>query len=536
MSGEDSTDRAGLDQAAPQLPAISARTSSGSVQQQTTYHQHGGESKEEKAAARHEGDLHATLVLLQRQLHGFGEWQRHIEQQMTAMQQQRAAAEQYKGEYDAHRAANGAADTLPTPVSTFRYLADRRPANPRRLTFGQALSYPPDSPASPETAQQAEAATAATAAASATAAADAEASEEKLLRRLKDALVMAKGHVDPFYADKTMDKNVSVLDFVEKIESAMSDCGLPQRLRLTMVRWFLKEAPMRWVNGKLLEMQAQAVREGRDLQQRPIDWDADLRRQFINKYVGPESTELRLGELSALSVGKEGGRGKTSQFTAHSPSELEGQFDKIARHLYARTATDDDRNDLLLVLKYKEIIHKSQPDMYERIVLNCRHDELMSLREWKAEFAHMWARFEELDVAKAAAAAVAHTGGEGRYGRGRGSWRGRGGWTSSPPVAKASVSAMSEGGTNLDGEAFTAEGEPDTQLSAASSSQRGGRGGNSGRGRGRSGGRAMAAERQQLYNEGKCFTCKKTGHIASDCPSAATLSAAAHQSNEQAGQ
>ena len=45
----------------------------------------------------------------------------------------------------------------------------------------------------------------------------------------------------------------------EKIESAMSDCCLPPHLRITMVRWYLKEAPMRWLNSRLLEMEEQAV-------------------------------------------------------------------------------------------------------------------------------------------------------------------------------------------------------------------------------------------------------------------------------------
>ena len=64
---------------------------------------------------------------------------------------------------------------------------------------------------------------------------------------------------------------------------------------------------MRWLNSRLLEMEEQAVREGRNLDEQPIDWDADVRREFITKYVGPESTELRLGELSRA-VGREGRR------------------------------------------------------------------------------------------------------------------------------------------------------------------------------------------------------------------------------------
>jgi hypothetical protein len=531
MSGEDDTERAVLDPSAPQLPRISA--SGGVVHQHTTYNQR--EVKEEKTATGNGGDQPAMLVLMQQQMQS-------MQRQIAAMQQAAAAAEQHRGEREPRRAASSAADTLPTPVSTFRHPAAMRAANPRRLTFGNALSYPPDSPASPVSAQHAAATAAAPAAAAA--AADAEAMSDKDLRRLRDALAMSKGHVEPFYADTTKDKNANVLDFVEKIESAMGDCGLPHHLRITMVRWYLRDAPLRWLNSRLQEMEKQAVSSGRDVQQQPIDWDADVRRQFIRKYVGPESTELRLGELSALSVGKDGGgRGK---FTAHSPSELEGQFDKIARHIDARTAADDDRNDLLLVLKYKEIIHRSQPLMYERIVLNCRHDELMSLREWKAEFAHVWARFEELNAAKSAAAATTDSGYYGHYnGRGRGAVRGRGGWTSgSQPAARASVSAMSEGGPNVDGEDYTTEGEPDTQLSAASSSgQRGGRGGSRGgsRGGGRGGdggrgrGMVLTDEQQKLYDEGLCFTCKRPGHQARFCTSSATQQAT-NQSNAQAGQ
>ena len=184
--------------------------------------------------------------------------------------------------------------------------------------------------------------------------------------------------------------------------------------------------------------------------------------------------------------------GTGNKYTAQTPNDLESQFDKIARHVYARTAKDDDRNDLLLVLKYKEIIGKSQPKMYEQIVMNRRLDELMSLRRGKDAFAHVWARTQEL---KGMQIATMDSSSGGQYGRGgRGGWRGRGGGTSSgQPAVKVSVNAIFDGSAGLEGEAHTVEGESDAQVSAAAATgQRGGRGGSSGRGRGRGGSAATA--------------------------------------------
>ena len=50
---------------------------------------------------------------------------------------------------------------------------------------------------------------------------------------LQQALTTMKTYVDPFYADSEKDKNTTVVDFVEKIESAMSDVlGDETHLRL----------------------------------------------------------------------------------------------------------------------------------------------------------------------------------------------------------------------------------------------------------------------------------------------------------------
>ena len=332
---------------------------------------------------------------------------------------------------------------------------------------------------------------------------------------------MAKGHVEPFHADTELDKKTTVIDFVEKIETVMGDCLLPQRCRLAMVRWFLRDGALVWLNLRLSELAAKATKEGRDLSRQPIDWDADMRRPFIQAHMGTDTVELWLAKLSALRVGK----GKSCK----DPIELDSKFDAIARPIYPRHTVSDDRTDYLLVTKYKEILIHSQPDMYKQIAFTRRRDELMSLRDWKEAFAHVWTTQQEISAAMP-------SGGDYRR-SGWNSQRGRGGGRAGQPTTDGHgvpAKSQSVNGVGTD-ESERAEGQPEQndgdsssqQLSAAAGSgQRGGKGTRGGGGRGGGAGQRraskppMTAEQRQRFIDGLCIQCGESGHIARDCPKA----------------
>jgi hypothetical protein len=442
-------------------------------------------------------------------------------QTMRDMQREMQQLQQQIASLLASQTASNAADTLPTPMSTFRQAHfSTRTAQPRRVSFGMPSleESPPATPASTRQEQEAVSVEITPGASTATAA-------DRAV--LKDALSMAKGHVEPFYADTAKDKGTTVTDFVEKIESIMGDCGLPASHRLTMVRWFLREGALRWTNRKLNELNLAAEKEGRDLAQHPIDWDHDVRSAFIRAHVGTDTVDAWLSKLSALRLGK--GKG-----AAATPIELEAQFNTISRHVYPHYVADDDRSELLLASKYSEIILRSQPKLYEQILLS--QPQLVTLKDWKEALVRVWAVQERLQAVQT----TQQTGGtwsswSGYRGRGRGGHNPSSGRGDSKQHALNSTEADTN--TREEGQELPTDAASDPQLSAAAgSSQRGGRGGRGGRGRGLVGHPSQwSAEQERLYAEHRCFYCKEVGHSASECPKRAA-SKEQQQSKEKAGQ
>ena len=170
--------------------------------------------------------------------------------------------------------AHSAADSLPTPRPSFRYPSTAaRNGTHNRPSFGHPTSAF-DTPVTP--------AAAARRADSVDENDEEHAAVEAAVpnapaawrRDLKDIMAMMKGLVQPFYADKEKDKNTTVLDFVEKIETVMADIIPDQpQYRWTMVRFFLQEGANRWGN----EFALQAEKTGRNLRQNPFDWDTGRR-------------------------------------------------------------------------------------------------------------------------------------------------------------------------------------------------------------------------------------------------------------------
>jgi hypothetical protein len=419
-----------------------------------------------------------------------------LQQLIQQMQQQQQAAnattQRLENEIAAQRrllfaraddhATHSAADTLPAPMSAIKPRAAER-----RAASGASDSSEPRTPPSGGGGTDRDSHSARVGGASSR-------------HSLKDVLSMVKGFVEPFYADSAKDKGTTVMDFVEKVESAMSDVLDGQtEYRLVVVRMFVREGALRWLNRKIQELKDTGVDT--------IEWDQHVRRAFIEAHLGTDTVELWLAKLATLRLGK----GK-----ATTPIELDSQFDTIARHVYPTMTADDKGVDLLLTTQYRDIIAASNKDMFKTIVRTQPH---ASLKEWKLAVATQWnaeAQIRAMEGQDRAPSNDSRGGG--------GSWRGRGGrgGYSGDRTATAAGAGTTDG-AGMEGQQHRAEGEPSTyapQLSAADS-QRGGRGGGRGGRGGRGGGAArdfMSEERKKLYDEQRCFRCREKGHTIAGCP------------------
>ena len=401
--------------------------------------------------------------------------ERRSQQQIERMEHQiqllTALLTQTKGTTTEAEEASTAADTLPIPTSAIK---PRRSATARKVTYPHAAER---SPATPPSAiselrddEDAESARAERAASKA----------YKL--GLKDILSMTRGFVEPFYADSVKDKGTSVIDFVEKVESAMSDVIEDQpEYRLTVVRMFLRDGALRWINDKMKQL--------KDKGQQSVDWEKDVRKAFIDAHVGTDTVELWLAKLGSLRLGK--GNTKT-------PIELDSQFDTIARHVHPTSTAGDKATDILLTSQYRDIIAASNLTMYSNIVRTQPHS---NLREWKTAVATQWnaeaqirARLEQRD--RFVPYAQPPRGGGGWKGRG-----GRGGGTSGASQTLTSAAAMNaDDGAGREGEEHPADDAESQQLSAAGGGQRGGRGDTRTR-------PEWTEEQVKRYRDKLCFSC-----------------------------
>ena len=328
-------------------------------------------------------------------------------------------------------------------------------------------------------------------------------------KRMEQVRKSMLSSVKPFHGRTKLD-TYTVIDWVEKVDTEFSiHMGERETGRMDVVRSLLAGQALKWANRRVAEMNALGEE---------AEWHA-IRADFVDAHLGSSTIETFKAELRALRLG-------SGEDDCKSPSELNTQFDRLAELAYPMALGLTDRradSAMATVLgdEYRRIVADSRPQMWRNIE---RSAAPTTLEEWKVALARHWSAERTIEnmnkqLRPKEEQQSQRGGGWTRGGRARGG--GRGGAT------QTSLNAVLD--TNE-----REEGEPDTQLTAASTaSQRRGRGGFSGRGRG--GGRGttgMTAEQLQLYNDGKCFTCKKTGHIAKDCPSVPTLSPAASQSNE----
>ena len=151
-------------------------------------------------------------------------------------------------------------------------------------------------------------------------------------RDLKDMLAMMKGLVQPFYADMEKDKNTTVLDFVEKIETVMAHA------------------------------RPAAV---------PLD-DGALIPSRGNERVGQRVS-------SPLACGHANGHGTDVACQAHrtatrhkedAHAHRAGESVRLHRapHIYPASAIGDTRDHLMLATSWATIISLSQSEMHKHIV------------------------------------------------------------------------------------------------------------------------------------------------------------------------
>lgn len=453
---------------------------------------------------------------------------------------------------------NSVADTLPTPLSSVRYgTHTTRAATSRGRGLGAAFETPRHS--------------AATAAAAGQMGEVEDEYEEapavlhpsiSSMLELSKVMQIVKGLVDPFYGDSVKDKDSTVADFVEKLESTMSDTVVDRpHMKLSIVRLLLKDNAMRWMNQRMIKLNTEAETTHRNLVSDPITWDRDVRTAFINAHMGIHTQDMWMSQLGALRLGQE----KTM-----TPMEFDSKFDAIARHVFPRFTAGDVTQQMVLCRAYRDALSNSSIDnpRVKRCVDYVVRMSLPSdLDQWKTALANQWQAEDTLirmNAAQQRAPVATATTPTPQSVKGRG--RGATAWTGARPVARgkpfvagqmwrngswhpvsaavmAAIQAEMEAqpGAGTDGaDNSTGEGQ---QLTATASSpgqsrggMRGGRGrGGGGRGQGSNG--ASDAERQGRYERGECFLCGQLGHNQYKCPTRETAQLKQlSSSNEQADQ
>ena len=441
------------------------------------------------AASGAEGSLSTTTLMVQmmQKMDRMQESQRRQDERMqdtqrrqdekierlSALLTQSKAGEQQQllNELLEERNINTAADTLRTPIST----SVKRPFPPA----AQRGLHMPSEPEPPVNKQQY---------------GDGRASMAVGVAGLqfKDILTMVPKNVTPFYADITKDKDRTVLMFVLNVESVMGNLLLDGRSphRLMLVQLCLRDGALAWMERKLYEL-TEAEKQWRDFEDKPLNWDDDMRRPFIQAHLGSNTPQLWLAKLKTLVLGES---------DTPTPIELDNQFDMIAQHVFPMRIAGDERSELLLATYYGEIVANSHRWLYTNIVRG--NGIPATLKKWKEALANAWnaeahirAMTPQRPVRPAADDRKVNT-----NSRGRGGSAATGRVT--PHDRKPSVSAMNASdGASKEGEQSTEDDTGSEQLSAAAGGKRD----------------EWSDEMKQLYRDKLCFKCGAPYDKAKGC-------------------
>jgi hypothetical protein len=535
MSNHDNTNTGGRTPTDTTQSSMSASTNSGSVTQTSLHQQGGGEAEggggnEQKAAAGETSNsMQQMMVIMQQQILATVQQQMQLfREEQQRMQQQAASTErlQRTTETTAHRQPFPQHSLMSPTVVEYSAgaslpLPPRVPSQPRS-SFGIPSTPAAFMPFTP-VAQRAAAALAVEEhdesdkgdeqhdeAANVAAAAEGMPARDKRMEHVRKTMLTS---VKPFHGQTAKD-TYTVIDWVEKVDTEFSiHMGDRQAGRLDVVRSLLAGSALKWMNRKLQEM---------NMRNEAVEWQV-VRREFIDAHLGASTIETFKAQLRSLRLGSE---------SCKNPSELNTQFDHLSELAYPQVMADrraDSAMASVLGEEYRRIVANSDPSLWRNIERNAAPT---TLDEWKLALGRHWSAEETIkNLNKQLRPREQQQPYRGRGGAPmRGGYGRGGGYSGSTPI---SVNSISDSGASMEGEEHTVEGEPEPQLSAVASSSRGGRGG--GRGGDRRGrGGVWTSERLKLYEEQKCFNCKKPGHVRAACPSPPTPRP--QQSNEKADQ
>ena len=450
----------------------------GAGTQRVTHGQEEAEERKEKATPSVVEDAsNVTTLLMQMmaQMERMQVTQRRQDEQMerfSTLLTQSNAGEQHQlmNELLEERHSNIAADTLRTPISTSvkRFIP---PAAQRGL-------HMPSDPGSPRNTQQQ---------------GDGRSNMPVGVGGLqfKDILSLVPKNVTPFYGDTTKDDNTTVLMFVLNVESVMGNLLMDGRSphRLMLVQLCLRGGALAWMERKLHEL-TEAEKHWRDFDAKPLNWDDDLRRPFIQAHLGSNTPQLWLAKLKTLVLGEN---------DTPTPIELDNQFDMIAQHVFPMRIAGDERSELLLATYYGEIVAHSHKWLYTNIVRG--NGVPNTLKKWKEALANAWnaeAHIKAMTATKPARTAVDDkkviTNRRGGHERG-------GGQSSalSQPVRAAAMNAQDGAGT--EGQQSTEDNNDTQQLNAAAGGNR----------------EVWSEDKQRRYRDKQCFHCGAPYDKATGC-------------------
>ena len=241
---------------------------------------------------------------------------------------------------------------------------------------------------------------------------------------------------------------------------------------------------------KLYEL-TEADKGWRNFDDKPLSWDDDLRRPFIQAHLGSNTPQLWLAKLKTLVLGEN---------DTPTPIELDNQFDMIAQHVFPMRIAGDERSELLLATYYGEIVANSHKWLYTNIVRG--NGIPNTLRKWKEALANAWNAEAHIRAMIPQRPQLRPSADDKRLNnnsrRGGSAAAGRG----APHDKKPSVSSMNaDEGTGKEGEQSTEDDTGSEQLSAAAGGKREG----------------WSDEIKKLYRDNLCFKCGAPYDKAKGC-------------------
>ena len=175
-------------------------------------------------------------------------------------------------------------------------------------------------------------------------------------------------YVKPFHADSNKDKDRTVLQFVQSIESTMGDLLIDpkSRWRLMVVKMCLQDGALDWMEQKMHDISDTAKRLGIDPQPLLV-WDGEIRRAFIRQHLGTDTAELWLSKLCNGAIISAPCRASKTLSTTRSEQE------RTSKAKRERESSDE----MTATLKRRHTVMPFQCDKaYPKVSFGCTHPTL----------------------------------------------------------------------------------------------------------------------------------------------------------------